>query len=72
MSNARINDLMLRDYGAEFLCAFEDEEFPESGGDVRIYDGKGQRFIVEVDPDRNAVVYGFIRNLSVDAADRPA
>lgn len=64
MTNAKIDEIMVRDYSAHFLGQLEDEEFPESGGKIRVYASRSQRFIVEVDPDRTAIVYSFHANLN--------
>ncbi len=73
MTNARIDDLIRREFGAEFLGALEaggcplagDGEFPESGGSVRVYENQktGVRVLVEVDPDHKATVFTFHKNL---------
>lgn len=65
MSNANIDDAIMAEFGAEFLGATEDEEFPESGGSVRTYENSklAIRVLVEVDPDRKATIYTFHRSI---------
>lgn len=65
MSNADIDDAIFKEFGAEFLGATEDEEFPESGGSIRTYQGSHVRVLVEVNPDRKVTIYTFHRSLPI-------
>ncbi len=62
MTNSRIDDMIRREFWAEFLGAWVDGESVSS---VRVYENQnaGVRVLVEVDPDHKATVFTFHKNL---------
>jgi len=65
MTEARIHEIMMDKYAAEFIGSYEAEDHPETGGSIFIYENARLqiRYLVEIDPGKVATLYTFHQTL---------